>query len=66
MNTDVVCLTAMMDILTGPIPAAFADEFSIKEKKINKKTQYAEYIYINLFIFWGFRVSWYVYSSLSL
>lgn len=27
MNTDVIFLTTMIDILTGPIPAPFADEF---------------------------------------
>lgn len=34
MNTDVIFLTMMMDILTGPIPAPSADEFSsVGEKK---------------------------------
>lgn len=28
MNTDVIFLTMMIDILTGPVPAPFAVEFS--------------------------------------
>lgn len=37
MNTDVIFLTSLMDILTDPIPAPFADEFpsewGVKKKK---------------------------------
>lgn len=33
MNTDVNFLTMMMDILTGTITSAFADEFSSGAKK---------------------------------
>ena len=41
MNTDVIFLTTMMDILTDPIPAPFADEFPsgwrVKKKKKKRR-----------------------------
>lgn len=33
MNTDVIFLTMMMDILTGPIPAAIADEEGVTKAR---------------------------------
>lgn len=50
MNTDVNFLTTMMDILTGPIPAAIADEVE------GKKLKRLSIIFFFPFWFWTERV----------
>ncbi len=44
MNTDVIFLTTMMDILTGPIPAPIADEFSSGGGKKNQEAGHKFFI----------------------
>lgn len=57
MNTDVIFLTSMMDILTDPIPAPFADEFPSewgvkKRSRAKGKSTKQGLIFFFAFRFW--------------
>ncbi len=58
MNTDVIFLTMMMDILTAPIPAPFADEFSSLG---GERYEAAGYNFFHS----GFGLRGHIYSCLS-